>query len=79
MTKRRVSLSLEYLAIIENNNRSIKFYDIVSGKTMPFQIDHMSDIVEVHMNQVENTAERKIAFTDGNKDLHLCQYGKKDY
>jgi intraflagellar transport protein 80 len=78
LTKRRVSLSPDYLAIIENNNRSIKFYDLTTGKALPFQIDHLSDITEVHLNQVENGAERKVAFSDSNKDLHLCPYGKKE-
>jgi len=36
------------------------------------------EVIEVHLNQNDQSAERKIAFMDANRDIHLSPVHKRD-
>ncbi len=77
MSKKKISLSLDILAIIETtNNKMIKFYEIATGKPLNFTVEHSLSIVEINLNQVEQSLERKIGYIDANRDLHLSSIHK---
>ena len=51
--------------------KTIYLYDISSGKKLNNEIVHSMDISEIQLNQTEQGRDRKICFTDSNKDLYI--------
>lgn len=75
----KLSISQDILAIIDGaNQKIIRFFDIHSGKQMNFSLEHSLEITEVHLNQTDQPTDRKIAFMDINRDLHLSPVHKRD-
>eukprot|EP01016_Furgasonia_blochmanni_P034705 TRINITY_DN3774_c0_g2_i1.p1 TRINITY_DN3774_c0_g2~~TRINITY_DN3774_c0_g2_i1.p1 ORF type:complete len:779 (-),score=217.27 TRINITY_DN3774_c0_g2_i1:42-2378(-) len=79
LNKKKISLSQDALAIIDiTNNKTIKFFDVTSGKPLQFIYDHSMEIQEISLNKTEVASDRKIAFVDSNRDLFLSPTHKKD-
>jgi intraflagellar transport protein 80 len=79
LNRKRVTMSNDIIAVIDStNSKLIKFFEIANGKPLNFSIDHSLDIIEINLNQTEQTTERKIAFIDVNRDLYLSPVHKKD-
>ena len=73
LSKKMISISNDIIAILPPNNpKSIKIYDIQSGKPLQVEINHTMDINEIQLNQNELSRDRKVCFTDSNKDLYIC-------
>ena len=53
-------------------------FDIVSGKATDAKFEHSSEILEMNLNQVEMSSERKICYIDQNRDLFLSMVHKPD-
>ena len=65
LTQRHVSLSSDVLAIVDPSNpKSIKIFDIISGKSTDSHFEHSSEILDMHLNQVEMSSERKLCYID---------------
>ena len=72
LSKKMICISNDIIAILPPNNpKTIKLYDIQSGKPLNVEINHPMDIVEIQLNQSELSRDRKICFTDTNKDLYI--------
>ena len=79
MSKKKIALSPDILAVIEGtNNKLIKFFEISSGKPINFTLEHTINIMEINLNQTEQSLERKVAFVDANRDLYLAPIHKSD-
>lgn len=79
MSRKRIALSSDILAVIESSNQKIvRFYEIANGKPLNFTVEHTLPVHEINLNQVEFAQERKIAFVDVNRDLHLAMVHKND-
>jgi hypothetical protein len=53
MSKKRVALSPDVLAVIESTNpKMVRFYETATGKPLNFTIEHNLPITEIHLNQV---------------------------
>ena len=79
MNKKRISISPDIIAVIETtNNKMIKFYEIATGKPLNFTLEHSLPILEIHLNQTEQSLERKVAFFDINRDLYIAPVHKSD-
>jgi hypothetical protein len=60
------------MAVIDPSNpKSVKVFDIMSGKVVDAAIEHSTEIIQMDMNQVAMSSERKMAFIDSNKDLFI--------
>lgn len=79
MSKKKIAISSDIIAVVEvTNPKLIKFYEIATGKPLNFTVDHTLPVIEIHLNQVETTLERKIAFLDANRDLHITTVHKSE-
>lgn len=56
----------------------VRVFDIVSGKPSAVTITHTTEIVEMELNQVEMSSERKMCFIDSNRDMFLTMVHKPD-
>ena len=62
------------MAVIDPSKpNTVKVFDIMSGKVTDSQIEHSTEIIQMDLNQVAMSSERKIAFVDSNKDLLISQ------
>jgi hypothetical protein len=50
----------------------------VSGSFTNTQIEHSCEIVEMDLNQVEMSSERKMCFIDSNRDFFISMVHKPD-
>lgn len=50
----------------------------MSGKPTNSQIEHTTEILEMDLNQVEMSSERKMCFIDNNRDMFLSMVHKPD-
>jgi intraflagellar transport protein 80 len=67
-----MSISNDILAVLSQNApKTIKIYDITSGKPLNHQLDHSMDIIELALNQSDLSRDRKVCFIDSNKDLYI--------
>ena len=67
-----IAISNDLIAILPPNNlKTIQFYDIASGKKLNAEITHNKDISEIQLNQSDISRDRKVCFTDNNKDLYI--------
>ncbi len=74
-----MSLSSDILAVIDPTNQKIvRVFDIISGKPAAVNIEHSTEIVEMELNQVEMSSERKMCFIDSNRDMFLTMVHKPD-
>ena len=72
LSKKMIDISNDLIAILPPNNlKTIYLYDIASGKKLNNEIVHSMDISEIQLNQTEQNRDRKICFTDSNKDLYI--------
>lgn len=79
MSRKKIALSSDIIAVIETtNNKMVKFYQISTGKTLNFTVQHTLPIIEIHLNQLEAPLERKLAFLDVNRDLYLTTVHKTE-
>ena len=79
LNKRHISLSSDILAVVDPSNpKTVKIFDIVSGKLMSNQVDHSTEIIAMDLNQGAMASERKMGFIDSNKDLFLTLVHKPD-
>jgi len=77
LNQRHLSLSSDVLAVIDPSNpKSIKVFDIQSGKATNAPIEHTTEILEMDLNQVEMASERKMCFIDSNRDLFISMVHK---
>ncbi len=54
MSKKRVALSPDVLAVIESTNpKIVRFYETATGKPLNYTIEHTLPITEISLNQVE--------------------------
>ena len=79
MSKKKIAISSDIIAVSESTNpKMVKFYEIATGKPLNFTVEHSLPINEIHLNQVEQSIERKIAFLDVNRDLYLTTVHKTE-
>lgn len=79
MNRKRIALSPDILAVIETtNNKLVRFFEISSGKPINFTLEHNLSILEINLNQTEQSLERKIAYIDVNRDIYLAPIHKSD-
>ena len=72
LSKKMICLSNDVIAILPPNSpKTIKFYDIQSGKPLGTEITHTMDILEIQLNQSQLNRDRKVCFIDTNKDLYI--------
>jgi len=65
LNARHISVSSDVLAILDTTNpKIIRIFDIVSGRPSTVQIEHSTEVIEMDLNQVEMSSERKICFID---------------
>lgn len=77
MSRKRLSISSDIIAVIESTNvKMIRLYEIATGKPLNFTVEHTLPVLEINLNQVELSLERKIAFVDANRDLYLSTVNK---
>jgi intraflagellar transport protein 80 len=78
LNQRHISLASDVLAVIDPSNpKTVKIFDIMSGKPTN-QIDHSTEILEMDINQVEMSSERKMCFIDSNRDMFLSMVHKPE-
>ncbi len=67
-----IGLSNDIICVLAHNApKSIRLYDLSSGKPLNYTIDHTMDILELALNQSELARDRKVCFIDSNKDLYI--------
>ena len=67
------------MAVIDpTNSKLVRLFDIISGKPSTVQIEHSTEIVEMDLNQVDMSSERKMCFIDSNRDMFLTMVHKPD-
>ncbi len=60
------------------DSKIVRIFDIVSGKPSTVTISHSTEIVEMELNQVDMSSERKMCFIDNNRDMFLSMVHKPD-
>ncbi len=79
MNARHLSISSDVLALIDPSNpKIVRIFDVISGKPSNVTIEHSTEIVEMEVNQVEMSSERKMSFIDSNRDMFLTMVHKPD-
>ena len=79
LNSRHLSVSSDILALIDpTNSKIVRIFDIMSGKPSTVNIEHSTEIVEMELNQVEMSSERKMCFVDSNRDMFLTMVHKPD-
>ncbi len=79
LNARHISLSADVLALIDPSDpKVVRIFDIISGKPSTVTITHSTEIVEMELNQVEMSSERKMCFIDNNRDMFLTMVHKPD-
>ena len=72
LTSGLVSLSSELVAVVDTvNPKTIKFFELVSGKPSSHNVEHSQEVIEIALNQIEFAAERKLCLMDSNRDLFI--------
>ena len=79
LNARHLSVSSDVLALIDPSTpKVVKVFDIISGKPSTVQIEHSTEIIEMEINQVEMSSERKMCFIDSNRDMFITMVHKPD-
>uniref|UniRef100_A0A0K0EJI1 Intraflagellar transport protein 80 homolog n=1 Tax=Strongyloides stercoralis TaxID=6248 RepID=A0A0K0EJI1_STRER len=73
ISEKSVTLSDDVVGVRDNDNHKIiHLHDTTNGKTIgDGKITHQQDIIEICIDMVGNTIQRKIAFIDSNNDLYI--------
>ena len=72
-------MSADVLALIDPTDpKIVRVFDIISGKPSTVTINHSTEIVEMELNQVEMSSERKMCFIDSNRDMFITMVHKPD-
>ena len=72
LSKKMICLSNDIIAVLPPNSpRTIRFYDLQSGKPLNNELTHTMDILEIQLNQSDLSRDRKVCFIDSNKDLYI--------
>lgn len=67
------------LALIDPSDpKIVRVFDIISGKPSNVTITHTTEIIEMEVNQVEMSSERKMCLIDSNRDMFLTMVHKPD-
>lgn len=61
-----------------SNPKLVKIFDIMSGKPTNVPMEHSTEILEMDLNQVEMSSERKMCFIDSNRDMFLTSVHKPE-
>lgn len=79
LNQRHISLSSDVLSVIDPSNpKLVKIFDIMSGKPTNVPMEHSTEILEMDLNQVEMSSERKMCFIDSNRDMFLTSVHKPE-
>ena len=79
LNARHISLSADVLALIDPTDpKIVRVFDIISGKPSTVTINHSTEIVEMELNQVEMSSERKMCFIDSNRGMFITMVHKPD-
>jgi intraflagellar transport protein 80 len=79
LNARHLSISSDVLAVIDPTNpKIVRVFDVISGKPSNVNIEHSTEIVEMDVNQVDMSSERKMAFIDSNRDMFLTMVHKPE-
>lgn len=79
LNARHISLSADVLALTDPTDpKIVRVFDIISGKPSTVTINHSTEIVEMELNQVEMSSERKMCFIDSNRDMFITMVHKPD-
>ena len=79
LNQRHISLSSDVLAVIDPSNpKFVRVFDIISGKDTNIPIEHSTEIIEMDLNQIEMSSERKVVFIDNNRDMFLTMVHKPE-
>ncbi|CEF69620.1 Intraflagellar transport protein 80 homolog [Strongyloides ratti] len=73
ISEKSIALSDDVVGVRDSDNHKIiNLYDAINGKTIgDGKIIHQQDIIEICIDMVGNTLQRKIAFIDSNNDLYI--------
>lgn len=56
MSKKKIAISSDIIAVIEStNSKMIRFYEIATGKALNFTVEHTLPVIEINLNQVEQS------------------------
>ena len=58
--------------------KTIRVFDIMTGKATAAPIEHSTEIIEMDLNQIEMASERKMCFIDSNRDMFLTKVHKPE-
>lgn len=73
LTERTASLSTDALAHVDRTNpRTVRFVDVSGGKPIGTEVVHPLEMTVVRLNQTGSTVDRRVAFVDRNRDLHVA-------
>jgi intraflagellar transport protein 80 len=79
LNARHLSSSSDVLALIDPSNpKTVRVFDIISGKPATIAIEHSTEIVEMELNQVDMASERKMCFIDNNRDMFITMVHKPE-
>jgi intraflagellar transport protein 80 len=67
------------LALIDPMSpKVVRIFDIMSGQPAAEHIEHTAEIVEMKLNQIPLSSERKMCFIDNNRDMFLTLVHKPE-
>lgn len=73
-----ISVSNDTLSILDHADRkTVRSFDINSGKQMPLALTHSLEIYELALNRYGPPEDRKLFFIDRNRDLYLARVATK--
>jgi hypothetical protein len=56
MSRKKIAISSDIIAVIEStNSKIIRFYEIATGKALNFTVEHTLAVIEINLNQVEQS------------------------
>jgi intraflagellar transport protein 80 len=74
LNHKTLSLCRDVVALVDPSSaKTIRVFDVNTGRPIGQPIVHKLDIVEIALNQQGTGADRKIAILDKNKDLYLTK------
>jgi len=72
LNRQTVSLANDALAIVDRTNpKSVRMFDVVTGKDLSDPVIHQLDIMEISLAQAGLGSERKLVLIDRNRDLYI--------
>ena len=73
LNRHTLSMSADTISVLDHTNggKSIRSFDITSGRAMNTVVSHSLDIEELALNQYGPSTDRKLFFIDSNRDLYI--------